>query len=199
MVFLHNLTMAEILCRIVAALLFSGLCGGILVSVLRMMGDRHAVHEGRWSFNPFTHVALSGVFLAIAFRAAWMAPLPARRGGERSLKPLLAVLITLGALCALVPLLDLARPVVHAALPRSLGYMVLAEIEVLQRVLAGSVMIGLLPVPGMLMGQALTSAFPQLEKRYRRWQGFGMAGIAILFILDWMPETAPLLALLRLV
>lgn len=199
MVFLHNLTMAEIICRIVAALLFCGIAGGLMTTLLRLMGEPHAAQEGRLSFNPFTHVALSGVFLAIAFRAAWITPLPLRRGGARSVKPLLAAAITLGALCALVPLLDLARPALLSGLPRSIGYMALSEVDVLQRVLVGSAMIGALPVPGMLLGQALPAAFPALEKRYRRWQGFGMAGVAILFILGWMPDPAPLLDLLRLV
>lgn len=191
--------MAEILCRIVAALLFFGVTGGLFAMLLTLMGERRPAQEGRLSFNPFTHVALSAVFLAIAFRAAWILPMTIRKDAGRSLKPMLAAALTLAALCALVPLLDLARPAILAALPRTLGYMALAEVDVLQRVLVGSAMIGVLPVPGMLMGQALPSALPGLEKRYRRWQGFGMSAVAILFILGWVPDPAPLLDLLRLV
>lgn len=199
MVFLHDLTMAEILSRIIAAFLFFGIGGGLFSGLLTLMGEPHAKHEGRLSFNPFTHVALSGVFMAIAFRAAWIAPMPIRRGGPLSLKPMSAAGITLLALCALVPLFDLARPLLLASLPRSLGYMALSEVDVLQNVLVGSVMIGVLPVQGMLMEQALPAVLPALETRYRRWQGFGLSAIAILFILGWMPDPKPLLDLLRLV
>ncbi len=66
MVFLYNLTLPEIVLRIVAVLIHAGLQGGILAVLLTLLGDHRAREEGRLSFNPFRHVLLSGIFLGIA-------------------------------------------------------------------------------------------------------------------------------------
>lgn len=201
MVFLYDLTMPEILRRILAALIHAGLQGGILALLLRLMGDRRASDEGRAGFGPFRHVLLSGIFLAIAFRMSWIEPLrfgPATRAWSR-LRPLVAVLSSFAVLLALVPVLDLARLPLMEALPRTAGYMALATIETLQFTLVGSVALGLLPLPGLLLGTALPALWPALEKRYRKLAGIGMALAAMLVVLGWFPDVAPLVRALKLV
>lgn len=204
MVFLYDLTMPEILRRILAALLHAGLQGGLLAAFLWLGGDRVAKDEGRLTLNPFRHLALSGVFLCVAFRISWIQALPLGPTigpvpAAARLRPLLAVLASLAVLLALVPLLDLARAPLHQLLPRSAGYMVLASMDTLQHVLTGSVLLALLPLPGMLVGNALPALWPGLGKRWRRWQGLGMASAAILVILGWFPNVAALVAALRLI
>lgn len=200
MVFLFDLTMPEILRRIIAALIYAGLQGGVLAALLTLLGDRRPRDERRLSFSPFNHVLLSGIFMAIAFRASWIAPLPfGAAQGWRRLRPLLAVLISFALLLGLVPLLDMARPWLHDVLPMGPGYLVLATIETLQFVLVGSVCLGLLPLPGILLGTALPPIFPALAKRYRKMQGIGMAVAAIIVILGWFPDISPLVRALRIV
>lgn len=196
MVFLYDLTMPEILRRIVAALIHAGLHGGMLAAILWMLGDRTARHEGRMTLNPFRHLRLSGVFLTVAFRINWIVPPPF---GASRWRPLLAVLISLALLLALVPLLDLARAPLHQMLPRGAGYLVLATLDTLQVVLVGSVAMALLPLPGLLLGSTLPALCPGLTRRWRRWQGIGLALAAILLILGWFPDLSPIVSALRLV
>lgn len=201
MVFLYDLTMPEILRRIAAALIHAGLQGGILVLVLRLLGDRRSTDEGRASFSPFRHILLSGVFLSIAFRMNWIEPVRFAKAASwrERLRPLVAVLVSFALLLALIPLLDLARAPLHQALPRTAGYMVLATIETLQYTLAGSVALGLLPLPGLLLGTTLPAIWPALDKRYRKLAGIGMALAAVLVILGWFPDVGPLVRALKLV
>lgn len=201
MVFLYDLTLPEILRRILALLIHAGMQGGILAMVLTLMGDPRPRESGRFSFNPFRHVLLSGIFLGIAFRMSWIEPMPFAPADNRMtrLRPLLAVLLSFGLMLAFVPLLDLARAPLHAALPRTVGYMTLASIDTLQFMLAGSVMLGLLPLPGLLVGTALPFIFPAIAKRYRKLAPIGMALAAILVILGWFPDVTPLVRALRLV
>lgn len=196
MVFLYDLTMPEILRRIAAALIHAGLHGGMLATILWLMRDATARHEGLMTLNPFRHLRLSGVFLTIAFRINWITPpiYSALRW-----RPLLAVLISLAMLLALVPLLDMARAPLHQILPRGVGYMVLATIDTLQFVLVGSVAMALLPLPGLLVGSTLPCIFPGLRRPWRKWQGIGLAIAAIIVILGWFPDIAPVVAALRLV
>lgn len=198
MVFLHNLTMAEILSRIVAAFVFSGLAGGVTAALLTLFREPAAQHAGRLSASPFRNVTLSGIFLAIAFRATWFLPLPLNAGSRR-LAPVLAVLGAMAVMLALVPLMDLLRSPLHAALPRGPGYMVLAGIDTFQAVTVNSVVLGLLPLPGLWLGSMVPGLLPRLEKRWRKSTGIGLALAAILLILGWFPDLRPLLNALRLV
>lgn len=201
MVFLYDLTLSEILRRILASLIHVGLQGGLLAMVLTLMGDRRPREMARLSFNPFRHVLLSGIFLGIAFRMSWIDPMTFAQPHSRAtrLRPLLAVLISFALLLALVPLLDLLRAPLHAALPRVAGYMTLASIETLQFMLVGSVALGLLPLPGLLIGTTLPCIFPALAKRYRKLTPIGMAVAAILVVLGWFPDISPLVRALQLV
>lgn len=204
MVFLYDLTMPEILRRILAALLYAGLQGFVLVALLALAGDHLARRRGEMTPNPFRHLRLSGVFLTIAFRASWIAPpafAPAVPGTGLwpRLRPLLAVLASFALLLALIPALDLARPWLHQILSRSGGYAVLSSIDTLQAVLAGSVVVGMLPLPGLLLGQTLPVLFPRLAKRWRKSTGIGLSLAAILLILGWLPGAGALLDVLRLV
>ena len=201
MVFLFDLTMPEILRRIIAALLYAGLQGGLLALLLSLTGDRRPRDEGQLTLNPFRHVLLSGIFMAIAFRTSWIAPIAISQAQNRRqrLRPLAAVLSSFAVLLALVPLLDMARPWLHAVLPMGAGYLVLATIETLQFMLVGAVCIGLLPLPGMLLGNALPPVFPAIAKPYRKWQGLGLAAVAIIMVLGWFPDISPLVRALRIV
>lgn len=196
MVFLYDLTMPEILRRIIAALIHAGLHGVMLAAILWVLGDQTARREGLMTPNPFRHVRLSGIFLSIAFTINWIVPPPFAPSRWR---PLMAVLISLAVLLALVPLLDLARAPLHQMLPRGPGYMTLATIDTLQSVLVGSATIALLPLPGLLVGSTLPAMIPGLSRRWRKWQGLGLALAAIIVILGWFPDLSPVMQALRLV
>ena len=115
MVFLYDLTMPEIIRRIVAAMLYAGLQGFLLVTILALAGDDLARRQGRMTLNPFRHLRVSGLFLAVAFRANWIEPVPFSAGPTplTRLRPLLAVLVSLAVLLALIPLLDLTLSLIH--------------------------------------------------------------------------------------
>lgn len=198
MVFLYDLTMAEIMRRIIAVILYAGLQGGIFALLLTLLGERRVSEEGRLTAQPFAHLSLGGIFLGLVFRTTWTDPMPITPA-RGNIKPLLALLLTVGGLMAVIPLLDLARSPLHAALPRSLGYMVLAQIETLQIVILASAVFALLPLPGLPLGTTLPAIFPTLAKPFRKWAGMGMAAAAILLVLGWWPDLSPVMERLRLV
>lgn len=190
--------MAEILSRIFAALIFAGAAGGLTAALLTLFGDKTARYDKRLSASPFNHLALSGIFLAIAFQASWFRALPIARD-KRSFGPLLAVALAMALILAMVPVLDMIRSPLHAILPRTIGYFTLASIDNLQKIMVNSVMLGLLPLPGLWLGTVLPAVVPSLEKRWRKGMGWGLSLTAILMILGWMPSTGPLLGWLKLV
>ena len=98
-----------------------------------------------------------------------------------------------------MPVLDLARLPLMEALPRTAGYMALATIETLQFTLVGSVALGMLPLPGLLLGTTLPAIRPALDKRYRKLAGIGMALAAVIVVLGWFPDVSPLVRALKLV
>lgn len=194
---LHHLTMAEIFSRICAALLFVGLAGGLTAAFMTLLGDKSARYEKRLSFSPFNHVTVAGIFLAIGFQALWFRPLPFERQ-KRSFAPIAAVFLAMASILALIPLLDLIRSPLHAVLARNPGHFALACIENLQKISVNSVILGLIPLPGLWLGTFLPAALPRLEKRWRKGAGWGMSLAAILLILGWFPQTDALLKLFKL-
>ena len=193
---LGDLTLQAILTRIVATLVFVAVSGGALTFFARILLRPDAEVRSDVSANPFTHLSLAGLAMAILFRITWMrfrvvAP-EALRGGRLSV--VVIVLVTLAAGLALVPLLDLLRPLAADRLPRTVGYAVLQGIDATQKIALSSVPLNLLPLPGLTGGLLLLALFPERKKQLLKMVVPVQAGLVILLILGWWPDFGAMLA-----
>lgn len=195
MSFLNDLTMGEIVSRIAAFLVYSALQGGLLSLLARLFGDSKATYDGRLTLNPFPHLALSGLFMAVLFRMGWIRPvrfnLEAIRGGGFGLAAI-ALLGLLGMILA-IPLLDLTRPLIQAALPQTGGYAVLNIIQQFQEITLASTVLNVVPLPGLVGAAFLQAIWPQAEPKIRRFEPLVVVLLIVIFVLGWMPNPIPLL------
>ncbi|WP_116652978.1 hypothetical protein [Pelagibacterium sediminicola] len=181
---LHDITMVDIVSRIAAMLIFVMVHGGVLALLARLLGSFAPERAQRLTLNPFAHLSLWGLAMAVLFRTGWIRPLhidPAElRGGRASLAliALAAILVSL----ALVPLLDLVRPLVAAGLPRTAGYAVLMVIITLQEVSLLSALLAALPFPGLTGGLLLVALFPGKAKLFKKLENPVLAALVICLI-----------------
>jgi hypothetical protein len=113
------------------------------------------------------------------------------RGGRFGLAAI-ALLGLLGMILA-IPLLDLTRPLIQAALPQTGGYAVLNIIQQFQEITLASTVLNILPLPGLVGAAFLQAIWPQAEPRIRRLEPLVIALLIVIFVLGWMPNPIPIL------
>lgn len=188
---LRELSMGEIVSRLIAAILYAGIQGLLLAGLARLFGDQRPAHDGRLTPNPFVHLSVWGAIMAGLFGMSWIRTIwfdaKANRLGRWGI--VLVVVLGLAAMVALVPLLDLLRgPAL--LLPRTGGYAVLYVLGQLQAVAIASTALNLLPVPGLIGGSVLQAIWPNAERRLRRLEPFGLALIIVAIVAGWLPNLA---------
>lgn len=194
---LNDLTMQQILARIAGFLIFSGLHGAILAALALALGNRNPAWEGRLTANPFAQVSFAALVTAVLFHAAWVRPMridPAHtRGGRLGLVAI--VLAGLGLTLLAIPLIDLLRPLAATHLPRTFGYAVLLVLAQTQMIVLVSVVLNLLPLPGLTGGLLLVAAAPDRAQRLRRTEPVAIALLIAVLVAGWWPDATPLMAM----
>lgn len=193
---LSDLTLQAIMTRIVGMLVFVAVSGGVLTLLVRLLSLPEARHDTAFTANPFVHLSLPGLAMAILFRTTWMRFRLVAPGGLKGGRLTLAgiALATLLAGLLLVLLLDPLRPLVANGLPRTLGYAVLLTIDATQKIALASLPLNLLPLPGLTGGLFLIAAFPGWERQIRRAVAPVQAALVIILILGWWPDFGAILA-----
>ena len=188
---LRELSMGEIVSRLAAVLLYAGLQGLVLAGLARLLGDKRPSYDKRLTPNPFAHLSVWGALIAALFGMSWVRTLwydaKSNRLGRWGVA--LVVLAGLLAMVALVPLLDLLRPLA-LLLPRTGGYVVLYVLEQLQMMALASAMLNLLPIPGLIGGGFLQAIWPEQERRWRKWEPFGLALVIVGIVAGFIPNLA---------
>ncbi|UXN75149.1 hypothetical protein N8D56_09745 [Devosia sp. A8/3-2] len=191
---LRELSMGEIVSRIAAVLLYAAIRGSALAGFARLLGDKRPQYEGRLTANPFAHISVWGTVMAALFAMSWVRSMrfdPAQnRLGRWGL--ILIVLLALGVVVALVPLIDLLRPLA-LLLPRTGGYAVLYVAGQLQIVALASVALNLLPILGLIGGVLWQAIWPGEERRLLRLEPFGLALVIVAIVAGWLPNSANVL------
>lgn len=186
--------MGEIVSRIAAVLLYAAIQGFALAGFARLLGDKRPQYEGRLTANPFTHISVWGTVIAALFAMSWVRVVrfdPAQnRLGRWGL--LLVAVLALAVVVALVPLIDLLRPLA-LLLPRTGGYAVLYVAGQLQILAMASVALNLLPIPGLIGGVLWQVIWPGEERRLLRLEPFGLALVIIAIVAGWLPNLANML------
>ncbi|KFC62453.1 Peptidase, M50 family [Devosia sp. LC5] len=186
--------MGEIVSRIAAVLLYAAIQGFALAGFARLLGDKRPQYEGRLTANPFAHISVWGTVMAALFAMSWVRAVrldPAQnRLGHWGL--ILVALLALGVIVALVPLIDLLRPLA-LLLPRTGGYAMLYVAGQLQIVAIASVALNLLPIPGLIGGVLWQAIWPGEERRLLRLEPFGLAMVIVAIVAGWLPNLANVL------
>lgn len=200
MALLGELTIGEIVSRLAAALIYAGLQGFLLAAIARIFGDKRPTYDGRLTPNPITHLSVWGAAMAALFAVSWIRPMRVSAEQNRLGRPglVLVAALSLAAMLALIPLLDLLRPVA-LMLPRTAGYSVLYVLGQLQVLTLGAVLLNLLPVPGLIGGVLWQAIWPEQERRLMRWEPIALAAVIAGLVSGLIPEVGPaLLPYLRL-
>ena len=188
---LRELSMGEIVSRLAAVLLYAGLQGFVLGGLAWLLGDKRPFYDKRLTLNPFAHLSVWGALIAALFGMSWIRTLwydaKSNRLGRWGVA--LVVLAGLMAMVALVPLLDLLRPLA-LLLPRTGGYVVLYVLEQLQMMALASALLNLLPIPGLIGGGFLQAIWPDQERRWRKLEPFGLALVIVGIVAGFIPNLA---------
>jgi len=188
MTLLRDLSMSDIVSRIGAVILFAWLHGVLLAGLARLLGDRRPEFDGRLSANPFVQLSPWGLAVGVLFAMGWARPLRYEAGSNR-LGRWGVVAVVLGGLALtalLVPAADLLRPLA-LLLPQSGAYVVLYVVGQFQLVAAGSVLLNLLPVPGLTAGGIWQAVWPEQGRRLPRYEALGLAAVTAAVVAGLVP------------
>ena len=196
---LNDLTMQLLLSRIAGLLLFVAIHGGILAAMATIMGAKGPSRDGRLTLNPFAHLSMPGLAMAILFRSGWSRPMHIAyeelRGGRITM-----IIIAIAALAfslLMVPLIDLLRPLIASEPPRTAGYTVIQAIVAFQEITLASVALNALPLPGLTAGLVLQALLPATQtKRFYRMEVPVAALLVICLVAGWLPDPLPMMRLI---
>lgn len=161
--------MGGIVSRLAAVLIYAALQGAILACLSRILGDRRPQDDGRLTINPFVHVSVWGAAVAALFGVSWVRSLwydpQANRLGQAGI--VLVVGLGLALMLATIPAVDLLRRIA-LSLPPTGATATLLVLEQLQRLTASSLLLGILPLPGLVGGGLLQAIWPDRERQLRQ-------------------------------
>jgi len=190
---LQDLTLDAFVSRLIAMLLFSGVLGGLLALLARLMGDRRPQYSGRLTANPFAHVAVPGALLAAIFGIGWIRIIRFDASQNRWGKAGVMVVALAGLALALatVPLVDLLRQIAVNTLPPTAGYAVIQTMIQYQQVAVATVVLNLLPLPGLVCGAIWPAFRPDREKRIMRQEPILLGILAAAIVAGFVGNPAP--------
>jgi hypothetical protein len=188
MTLLGDLTLGEIASRIGAMLVFAFLQGLLLAGLARALGDRRPELEGRLTPNPFAQLSVWGAAVGVLFTMGWVRPLHYDANSNRlgGWGLLLVLVAGLAAMALLVPAIDLLRPLA-LLLPRSGGYAVLYWLNQFQLIVAGSVALNLLPIPGLVAGAIWQAVWREQGRKLGRTEAMGLALVTAAVVAGVIP------------
>lgn len=162
---LNDLTLPQLLDRLVGFLIVTAVHGLALAGTARLLGDRTPGYKGRLTLNPFPHLSLPALVMALLFRLGWIRPMRINAGQLRFGRwgLVVCVVVSLLATLALVPLLWPVRSFAVLALPRTGGLTALGILDATQELAVWFAVFNLVPVPPLTGSLLLLGLFPKLE------------------------------------
>lgn len=176
-----DLTLQQVVFRLVAYAIVAATHGRALAAAAGWLGDPGPGYDGRRTLDPFAQGDLVGAACAVGFGLGWSRPMAL---DAAALGPLRRVAAALAALAAVLVLALLAAGLRGPVLTAAAGTMPLyavAFLETLSTLALGFVLVNLVPLAPFAGGQFLLAALPRLAKvfdRYRLW----FALLAALFV-----------------
>jgi Zn-dependent protease len=156
---LNDLTLSQLLTRLVAFLIVTALHGFVLAGMAALLGDQGPRYNGRLTLNPVANLSMLGLVMTVLFNLGWIMPMRINPEKLRFGRLGLVICLVAGllAVLVLVPLLWPLRSLVVTALPRTAGLTALVVIGNIQDVAMWFVAFNVLPIPP-LAGALLVSA-----------------------------------------
>lgn len=173
MALLNDLTLQALLSRLVAFLVITAVHGFALAAVARLLGDPTPTYNGRFTLNPFVHLSVPALAMAMLFKLGWIAPMridaSKLRFGRWGL--VICELVSLAAPLVLVPLVWPLRSLTVLALPRTAGLAVLGILDTIQDLAVWFSAFNIIPLPPLTGSLLLLAIWPQLARRFTRSLG----------------------------
>jgi len=183
--FLNDLTLQELFSRGIAWLVFVAVAGWAVALAASARGALRHGQRDRLTLDPFAHVALGGLAMALLFRQGWIRPLPGPLGrGAAALAFAAALTVPL----LLIFLMDLLRPLIAGLGSGAVVGFGLMVAKALQVLAAGSWALNLLPVRPLAGGYLVEAVAPRLGARLCRAENVIAALLIFAIIAGWLPE-----------
>lgn len=182
---LNDITLQALLSRLVAFIVITAIHGFVVAGTARLLGDPTPAYAGRLTLNPFVHLSMPALAMAVLFRLGWIVPMPIDatklRFGRWGL--LICLLAGLVAVLALVPILWPVRSLVATYLPRTTGLAVLGVLDTIQDLAIWFSAFNILPIPPLSGALILIAIWPPLARRFRRSRGLIEAIMVVLVVI----------------
>jgi Zn-dependent protease len=191
-----DLSLQQILTRIVAFVVITGLHGFVLAAVAVLMGDRGVRHDGQLTANPFAHLDMLGLVAAIVSQTGWIRPMPIEakelRGG-----PIAVVVPVLASLLVVIGLAMLLMQTRWLPMTMNLGNAAVYVVAGMETAAVSAVwfaVFNLLPLPPLAGGHILSALAPRLAARLWTYVTPIGVGLVVMFIAFGTRWLAPLMA-----
>lgn len=199
---LNDITLQALLSRLVAFIIISAVHGFSIAGAARLLGDPTPTYTGRFTLNPFVHLSMPALAMAVLFRLGWIVPIQIDATKMRfgRFGVLICLLAGLVAVLALVPILWPIRSLAAIYLPRTMGLAVLGVLDTIQDLALWFSAFNLLPVPPLSGALILIAIWPPLARRFRRSRGLIEAVMVALVVTGVATlVVAPLIAIIQIV
>ncbi|HVH04138.1 MAG TPA: hypothetical protein VM891_14560 [Amaricoccus sp.] len=182
---LDDLSLQQMLFRLLAVVVVSGVHGFALAGTARLLGDPGPAQDGRLTLDPFVHLAVLGVIGGIAARMAWIRPIdieaPLLRGKRLGL--VVCVLASLAVLPLLAAGALALRPLAASIEDALLARYALLALTVLAECAVWFAIFNLLPLPPLTGGHLLAAVAPGLAAAIARRSGVVSLLLAAVLVL----------------
>lgn len=158
-------SLPQILMRVLAMLVLTGIHGWALAGFARLLGDKGPDYDGRFTPNPFNHLDVLGLVAGVLTLWGWIRPMridaAALRGGRWGL--VAVTLLSLAAIVLVCMLLRLVREPAVAMLNPALSNQLTAWLQLLAEASIVFAIVNLIPLPPFTGRHLLAAVAPRLE------------------------------------
>jgi len=161
---MFELSLQQILMRLVAFVVITGVHGLLVALFARLLGDRGPAHDGKLTINPFVHLDLLGLVAAIFTQFGWIRPVDVEsrhvRGGVfgQFAVAVLALAATLGIAWVIWTFRSLAITLVPDA---TFANGIIIALRTGVEMTLPFVLLNIVPVPPLTMGIVLEGIAPK--------------------------------------
>lgn len=181
-----DLSLSQVLMRVVAMLVITGIHGFALAGFARLLGDRGPGQDERLTLNPVSHLDLLGLVAAIMAMAGWIRPMRLEagemRGGRGGLA--LCVLASLLATATVCLLLLQLKPAAVLYTPYAASNQITAWLQILAEMSVVFAVVNLVPLPPLTGAHFLAALSPSLFERVKPASLILAIAFAILAVVD---------------
>lgn len=159
-----DLSLQQIIMRVLAMLVLTGLHGFALAGIAGLLGDKGPRYDGRLTGNPFTHLDLFGLLAGIASLCGWIRPMriDAAELRQGRIGLVLCVVASLAVLVVVGVLLLQLKPVAIAFAPAAASNQITAWLQILAEMSVVFAVINLVPLPPFTGGHILAAVAPRV-------------------------------------